>query len=348
MSKRWRSTANVSTAPLAQPKYSRNSSWKSVFLVILDSDAPEKGVPSVIDGFFSDPTVQELLAQPFAAFSPPSQQSKSAFETKTSAINVATAPNAPYDMKQVKEDALWLSKEAKLDEITALRIVVQECQSRAAALLEGRFSTEELAALQEASSLSQSIIPVSLLSQAVEVDVLQAEFDKEDHRRLRIAQAYLSERRYLLKCVNYILQKTIYNLGKLSDKNVGDKKPESDFSPMEDLGRSLINGMGGSDSWILACLAAIEVNFQSVSNGPEWFKDGAGRDDIEVEWANVRIAEATHILEILFQTLGLLDGVPSSRTVLTWLQLVMENNFLIHETVSTICVLVREFGLIKL
>ena len=86
---------------------------------------------SHLESFFSDTQVQKLLARPFHPFSFTQSNTKAAFETKTAAINVAPTSNCEYDINKIKEDALWLSKEAQIDEVSALRIIVLEYQSRA-------------------------------------------------------------------------------------------------------------------------------------------------------------------------------------------------------------------------
>ena len=56
----------------------------------------------------------------------------------------------------MKEDALWLSEKAQIDETSALRVVVEECQSRAAARLSAPFSEDELTNIREAAGNSTS------------------------------------------------------------------------------------------------------------------------------------------------------------------------------------------------
>lgn len=318
-----------------------SSSWKAAFYAILKNDPLEKKEQRAINNFFSDPTVQELLSQPFAAFPLPSQQSKSAFETKTSPINVTTSSTAPYDIKQVKDDALWLSKEAKIDEISALRIVVEECQSRASALLLGPISNEDLAGVQESTGSSQSWAPVALLTQGVDADAIQADFNKEESRKLRILRTYLSERRYILKCVDYLLQNAIYGSPDIAASGKG-KETDAVLSPMEDIGRSIAGKMEESDQWLLGCLAAIEANIQNVDNGSGWFQESGGRIDLELEWTHTQIAEATHTLEIIFQNIDKSGRTPSSTVILAWLNLVSSYNFLEFKTVSTLIFRLRK------
>lgn len=81
--------------------------------------------------FLADPLSKESLTTPFDPFSSAFADRKSQFDKRTSAINVT--PNGgtgSYDIKVVKDDSLWLAKEAKIDEVSALRLVVLEHQAR--------------------------------------------------------------------------------------------------------------------------------------------------------------------------------------------------------------------------
>lgn len=291
----------------------------------------DTGKTPALEQFLSDPVTLDLLAHPFKAFSEPSQQTKSALETKTSAINVTPSSNARYDIKEVKEDALWLSKEAKIDEMSALRIVVEEYQSRPSAQLLGRFSNEELVSIQEAAGSRQFLGPLALLSQGADSDAIQKDFDTQENRRLRILRTYLSERRNILQCVNILLQNALYQ-GSGSGKG---KERELALSWVSEIGNNLIQEMGGAETWVLESLTAVENNVENINNGSGWYNDEGGREDIEIEWVNNQIMEATHTMEIIFQIIDNMSTICSSATVLAWLQVATKYNF--FDQFTTVC-----------
>lgn len=301
-------------------------SWKVAFYTILNKDASQ-----AIDDFFSEEKVQQLLSHPFNAFPEPSQQTKSAFDTKTSAINVTPSSSTRFNIKEVKEDALWLSKEAKLDEISALRIVVEECQNRPSAQLLGPFSNEELAGIQDAVGQSQSSIPVTLLSQAADAERIRKDFETQDSRRYRLLRAYLSERYFLVKCTNYLLQNTLYR-SSLGSENEKDERGEVSLSPTEKIGRALEQQIFESRGWLLDCIRAIRSNVQKTNEGSGWYKEDGDRKCIEIEWTNAQIAEATQIMEIMFQIIDMTENVASSAAVLEWIELMDSYNFLQFNT----------------
>jgi nuclear pore complex protein Nup188 len=282
--------------------------------VILNKDDSQ-----AIDDFFSDERVHELLSRPFDIFPEPSQQSKNAFDTKTSAINVTPSSSAKFDIKEVKEDALWLSQMAKIDEISALRITVEECQTRTSAQLLGRISNEELAVILDAVGQNQSSVPVTLLSQAADAETIRKDFDTQDSRRVRLLRTYLSERNFLIKCINYLLQDSLYG-DMVQSKNGKSKEKEVSFTPAEEIGRAIKQQISESGGWLLDCIRAIATNAEKISYGSGWYRDD-GRAYIEIEWTNAQIAEATQLMEIMFQIIDLTENSASTTEVLEWLRL---------------------------
>ncbi|KAF4632705.1 hypothetical protein G7Y89_g5417 [Cudoniella acicularis] len=289
-------------------------SWRSIFSAIQSSSATDR--QPTIEQFLSDPTVLALLAKPFDAFPPPNPQTKAAYETKTSAINVTPSSSARHDIKQVKDDSVWLSKVAKINELSALRVVVQECQSRTSAKLLGPFSEDELAGIRESAGNSKFTSPmtVSLLSRGIDQGEAQAEFGNEGNRRQRILVTYLSERRHLLKCAECLLHAGLIPASRESYSRKG-KESEAAATWVENCGEALVGEIGGDqlENFALRCFAAIEANVQNIGNGSGWFEEECGKPEIEIEWIRTQILEATHAVELLLQILVPYTTIPSSQ-----------------------------------
>jgi nuclear pore complex protein Nup188 len=304
-----------------------SSSWKTAFSAILRADKSETEDVSTIEQFLSHPDVLELLSHPFNAFCPPSQERKAAFETKTSAINVTPSSSARYDIKEIKDDALWLSKEAAIDEVSALRVVVVECQSRTCAQLVDRFSSEELAGIQDAAGRNQSVLPVDLLSLGDDAKTVQAAFDTKNSRQLRILRTYLCERRSLLDCVKTLLQGFLYQRSDGYGSRQG-KEPEQLSSRLVKIGEGLARVTAReSEAFLLECIASIDANIRRINEGSGWYKEEGSREDVEIEWINNQISEITITMEIIFQSLDTSNFIASSRLVLAWVHMVTENGF---------------------
>ncbi|TVY90578.1 Nucleoporin [Lachnellula willkommii] len=275
-----------------------------------------------IQRFLADPAVLRLLSRPFDAFPPHSQQTKAAFETKSSAINVTPSSNLRFDIKQVKEDALWLSEKAQIDETSALRVVVVECQSRAAARLSAPFSEDELTNIRETAGNSTSPVTLSLASRGRDGADIQAEFDTEDHRRQRVFTAYLSERRHLLKCVELLLSAFVsYTKAIPENSNSKGKGVRAALTWLESYGQALATEVGQLDEFVLQCFKAIEKTLRNISSGSGW-------PALEIQWIRNQLTEATHTMEIVFQTVSLIEEVSSSDVVLEWLTFMRSYDFL--------------------
>ena len=144
---------------------------------------------STLAEFFKDNAARRALDNPLEPFAPPSADTKTAFEALTSAINVTPTDDGSYNITQIKEDAVWLSNEAKVDEITALRLVVLEWQSRARAQL---LSTGNAAGSQApedsfGNSLNKSAFLAGARAQTQDALL----FNTSNERRARLLRIYL-------------------------------------------------------------------------------------------------------------------------------------------------------------
>lgn len=167
----------------------------------------------IID-FLDDEYVHGLLSDPSTVFAPPNNATTENFETKTAPINVTSASNDQVDIKTIKEDAKWLSNNAKLNLVAALRIVVAEIQARPARHLTGPLSSQDASNLQDAAGLSSGQGSAFLAelgaATAADADDIWAEFEKPESKKRRIFETYLSERRHFMMAVEYAHSVKIY------------------------------------------------------------------------------------------------------------------------------------------
>ena len=123
------------------PKLTATSSWTEAAAVLAD---PETACLSTILRHFlqSDLSFQALAASTRSSKAP-NGHAKSDFETRTAAISVTQSGNGTYDLQQIKEDALWLTRCTRTDEVTALRTAVLEWQQRPRRRVLGEDGQEE-------------------------------------------------------------------------------------------------------------------------------------------------------------------------------------------------------------
>ena len=302
----------------------RQSSWKTVFSTLL-RQGEFTASNTLLESFFSDKQVQKLLARPFDPFSFTQSNTKSAFDTKTSAANVTPRSKSDYSIDEIKEDSLWLSKEAQIDEISALRIVVLEFQSRPTAQLQTTFSTEEAVSLQAAAgniNSESSNLLASALSSAANGLNAQPQ-NPQEQRRLRAIQLYLSERQNLLACSRIIFQ-TGFRQQERKDSGIAEEP-----SWIERIAESFLSSQEESpERFLHYCITALDSNFQKLDAGSGWFKLEGGRQDVEAEWLLCRITEFIHILET---SLVILDyrkeDTRTPANVLEWFKFVAKYAF---------------------
>lgn len=268
----------------------------------------------------------QLLGRPYNPYSyTPNTPTKSTFETKTAAINVTPTTKRDYEITEIKEDALWLSKEAEIDELSALRLVVLEYQTRSAAQLQSDFSDEERIFLQEAAGNGSvelsSTLPRTKLAVAVS-DELTADLDSKDIRRVRALRLYLSERRYLIKCTGLFLQTALDQQNDPAEEAEQDHGGESTALWARHVGADLLVSLGKAGRTMHDCLTdsirSLRDKFKGLDKGSGWLKEEGGREDLEIDWLCNILVEAIHTMEIIIRILDKQNHIPSSDAVLDW------------------------------
>jgi hypothetical protein len=129
-----------------------DSTWDIAYRALCDPETASKSEP--LRAFLTSGENTQILSRPWKPFPDPSSQEKSKFESKTAPISVAPSPNAPYNLDEIKEDSLWLSKEAQISEYAALQLVAQEWQSRPVIQLLSGLTEEEALSVQDAAGIT--------------------------------------------------------------------------------------------------------------------------------------------------------------------------------------------------
>lgn len=258
--------------------------------------------------------------------------------------------NGQYDVNQIQEDALWLSKEAGIDEVSALRIVVLERQTRPAVQLLRGFSDEETSTVQDVvggTSLQASMLaPKS--SFAAGSGTLQERsvnrFNDADPRQLRLLEIYLSERRYILKVIEYLLYHALHT--DISEDEVRSKKALHGRSAegsgwLVEIGKSILASWnvggtakgkeiakGSSRHFLVDAVGALESRLDSLEKGSGWYRDEGARGEVEEAWSTNQMLEMIHIMQIMIDLLS--GSFPSTRSdvVLAWFRFVSTYGFM--------------------
>lgn len=274
-------------------------SWKLAAAAISDVSGQRQTSAAIID-FFDDSHVHELLNNPSRAFSQPSEASKKDFETKTAPINVTPGADDRYDLEAIKRDTEWLSKNAKINLVAALRVVVIELQSRASTHLTGPLSSQDATNLKEAAGLERghgsSLISDLGGGAALDAEEIWTEFEKADSRRQRLFATYLLERRNYMMVVEYALSIKLYErlpiLTPIEAKLVQVYRLRLRQAPKEELEELLSNYLQAvSDRMTL-----IESGLTAQTDDPL-----LTNEYIELDWLRTLLTEVAHALSAIFQ-----------------------------------------------
>lgn len=257
-----------------------------------------------------------------------------------------------YDIQQIKDDTVWLSKETKIDEVSALRIVVLEWQVRPATqLLRGSLGDEislqqtGISGSQLGASLSgagSSLLPTSLwLGRNT-----SAPFDDTGARRRRLLETYLSERRFILKTSEFIAS---IASGKCDGGPA--KKPEqrapSGWHWLAEIGGSILSAWntdgplkGKGKKPIVDAVDALRARLQGLMSGSGWTTVESLQEDIELIWTRNQILEMIHIMQIILILLeSCSNRLTDAESILSWFRLM--NDYSFFESIPVVSLEIR-------
>lgn len=297
---------------------------------------------AIID-YLTDPLVQSFFTKPGSAFDPPADKNShhAAFVKKTAAIQVTPAPNDKYDINVIKEDALWLSRNARINEIAALRVVVVEFQSRPQSQLLGPISNQDVANLREAAGAANAqttnILPGFNIASTLDATEIQANFEKPESRKRRIFQTYLDECRYYAATNDYILtlmlqeslpmlpatdasrtiRKSFLQAYGMSPKQPQKSPLDTPTKTFHALVTQYLNILPDSVSRSQAALDAM-VDDKVLST-----------EELNERWIQTWLTESLHRMVVIFQLLDLSSDVfVSAQVAQQWFSLVSAFSFL--------------------
>lgn len=317
------------------------SSWKTTFIGL--SQRAEIVNDEALEKHIKDNQTIELLTNPFSPYTRPTSKSRASFETKTSAINVSPSSHGRYDIKQIQDDALWLSEETNTDEVVALRITVLEWQTRPAHRLlvydasddyQDYMNTVGINGLASSVSNSQLLVAPGHLRPKED----DAKFFEDSRgRRQRLLHIYLSERRYLIRTCEFIIFVALIEaFAQSSFLNGHQPKDKSPDMPawLTEVGNQILaawdlNGLAedSDEHFTIYAVDALRLRFQTLQRGSGWSRDEPYWEQIEQAWEKTQVLEIIHIMQLLLTLLMTSRKLTRSDTALAWFRLMKENAF---------------------
>ncbi|KAL8673816.1 MAG: hypothetical protein Q9168_001781 [Polycauliona sp. 1 TL-2023] len=300
-------------------------SWKATYIGLqeLQGASPDES----LERHLTDSVTLELLKVALLQSPPPAAQTKSNFETKTSAINVPPSAQGRFDIKQFQNDTLWLSGKATIDEVTALRVVVLEWQSRPTFRLLRCTSTSDVPSFGAALSGSSFQPALSPVRPNLEFGLSPEEagtselINSEETRRRRLFSIYLEERLYKINTCNYLLR----NARIRTEVGGASTSKRSSAIPcwVDQIGHDLL------DTWHVPGVGIdlLKTRIKDLEEGCQWFSSDAMQESIMVEWCQSQILEMMAILDVLLNVLTIQDQFPNGDFVRRWFNLMNDHGF---------------------
>ncbi|KAL4879416.1 nucleoporin subcomplex protein binding to Pom34-domain-containing protein [Aspergillus karnatakaensis] len=315
-------------------------SWKRAYLYVSDPESFSDEL-GAFHSFLSHEDSIQLLADTRSVFPSPSSKTKSAFESKTAAINAETNAQSSYNLKEIKSDALWLSEKAQIDEVSALRIAVLEWQNRPATRLLKRFADEEATSLKGAAGVDTFRVSLAGPSfaeifnntrQGEESGAI--EFVSEQNRRLRLRELYLSEKNHIVKTSRKLLALFLDE----DEQASTNLRSSTSFKGLVELGVLVFQYKTKGPAWhahAQECIAAVKARFSDLEGDGGWLSASESGETIENLWRTMLLEEVLHLLQGLFILIQTSAEIPSAELLLSWLQLMANYEFL--ETLLVPC-----------
>lgn len=265
----------------------------------------------------------DILSRPWKPFADPSPQEKSKFESKTAPISVTPTPNGHYNLDQIKEDTLWLSKEAHVSEYAALQLVAQEWQSRPTVQLLSGLTEEEALSVQDAAGLANFGASTFIPNSSILTTPLAArstQFDTQEQRRLRIVEIYHST------CASIIrISQLLVSWGSApqlrSQTIYGADYHTVGAGWIEELGQQITSAqIGGPATALDQCLQAVKKRCETIDAGYSWDVAESIAEKASENWVTAQTVELLHLLHLAHVHADVVTrGFVPAATVEDWL-----------------------------
>ena len=290
--------------------------------------------------FFADTQTQEILYRPLSPYTKPTPQTKSTFETKTSAINVSPTSNASYNIQEIKDDSLWLSQQTAVDEVSCLRIAILEWQTRAASEL-----------LHGGRTLEPPDNGAFSFTNGASLDVKNLEEYQQVLRRKRSTELLLSERTHILKCAEFIFaQWTCQQHEGSQPKQTGIPwlaEISQGMSLRWSLAKTTTKGKEPAQNvkrpaFILGAIDGIRSRLEALGVGSGWSGLEGEQESVEVSWGVCQAIEIVHILELLQDVLLASSSIVQAEIASAWFRLMADCAF--FESFQLVSTLILCYG----
>lgn len=315
---------------VSAPKLIAERSWELCLNSLLGLEEAEN---DSLGRFLSDPQTQSILYRPLNPHPEPNADTKATFDTKTSAVNTTTTASDSYDLQDIKSDALWLSKRTTTDEVSCLRVVVLEWQTRSA--------SELLKSTKRATRSSNNGTSFPSQDQRTSKDL-----EHTDHlgRRRRLVEILLREKTQILKCAELIFARWI------CEQDISWRSKPKNLPWLAEITKGMAlqwtlgsttkgkeKGLVQKDAdFILNAMDGLQKRLENLQGAKDWSELESLQDDMETIQDVCLAEEIVHILELVQDIVLTRASVAHAEVALAWFKLMAD------------CAFFEEFRLVSL
>lgn len=307
-------------------------SWRTAYRALCDESAAVDNTHLL--HFLTDNETLSLLSVALDPFTKPSSRSATDFTTKTAPINVAQTSNVDYQLEELKADAQWLSREVQVEELAALRMAIVEWQERPADQLLNTAGNGLSLALSTSADLARSDAFNFSASAARGCPRPALDFAKEDVRRRRLLNVFLSEKSHLMKLSAHLVGRVALTKADIQGHNVGSLRDHARRTWIDDAAATVADAMCPGkraiecEAFCVRCVERVDAAVTSATSSETWPKTFAEDDEKAQTYIASRFGEIVSALSLLLSALRSLDGVPGAITVQAWFAAMDKFSFL--------------------
>lgn len=220
-----------------------------------------------------------------------------------------------------------MSKNAKVNLVAALRVVVIELQSRSTRHLLGAFSSQDAANLQEAAGLRESQSAAFLANlgatAARDADLVAMDFERNNSRRQRLFDILLEERRSFMMAMDYTSTLKLYGRYPFYVEGEDKLAEKYGFKHSGNLKDEI-------DQLLPAYLKVVTNSTSSIEGGIASITDDSmlTTESVEIDYLRTLLTETVHAMSAIYQLVDSLENhFPQATIVNQWFSLMEVYSF---------------------
>ena len=159
-------------------------------------------------------------------------------------------------------------------------------------------------------------------------------FESSRERQLRLLDIYLSERRHLLKTVEFIIFQTSYGSTTGRDTNL-ESADESQRRRrwIDELGVSILKAWNlqgltskSDKNWFVEVVLAMRTRVEALGEGSGLLKDEV-LDELEVAWRGNQVLESIYMMQTTVTLIQIYPGLTRTDALINWFRFMSQYRF---------------------